>query len=146
MTDDDAGSEAVRAMRGERIASQEQIESKKRRANKRAQVRAAHYAQLKLISEMLCESHKGNEARLQQMLVLVLDLLQHGKSKIAYRRALVSVLESCAYVDQPEIVLDGDMLYISGAFDVTELSKKMMWGSTVRDIHMKEVRKGKRRG
>jgi hypothetical protein len=111
--------------------------TQKQSARLERQTRRAYLlAQLKVQVDSLCESHKRRSAkRIDQTLHRVLRTvieLKAGRLLAQDKEAFVEHLVSCAYTGEPYVELgtevgEGNLVHISGVFDLVDLSKRFVW-------------------
>ena len=100
------------------------------------------FADIKLLSDLLCESHsaKRRDEIVARMLPLLLQITPKGK-KADRQKALAQVLKRCAYAgDEATVIIDdAGLLFVNGNFDVDDLANRMVWGGLVDDANMQTV-------
>lgn len=90
--------------------------------------------QLRLQSEILCDSHRQEGRQtivLSRMMNIILDILGRRELNDATRQALANHFEDSAYAREGSVELGGDgernALYLDGAFRIDELAKRITW-------------------
>lgn len=96
------------------------------------------YEQLRLQSEILCDSyrddHKANIV-LNRMMLTILDIVGRRSITNVKRQALADHFTDCA-VDtlKPSVQLGGgedrNNIYLDGAFNISDLAKRISWSET----------------
>lgn len=122
------------------MPAQNKDKDKRRARDRRRAVRRRYIvAQLRLQSDVLCESHTKNKAKdraiIARMLRNVLILMGDSTLNQAKREAFRDHLSDCAYTIEPFVELgeefERDLVHISGVFNMRELSKRMIWDMEV---------------
>lgn len=100
--------------------------------------RAYLLAQLKVQVDSLCESHKRRSVKridetLNRVLRTVIEL-RAGRLGADEREAFVEHLVTCSYHGEPYVELskepnESSLVHVSGVFDLSELSKRMVWSN-----------------
>jgi hypothetical protein len=106
------------------------------------------FEQLRLQSEILCDSYRDDRrvnVVLSRMLLVILDIVGKRGLNSAKRQALADHFTDCAInTGNASIQLGGgedrNHLYLDGAFDISDLAKRIAWsdartGETVEVDH-----------
>lgn len=117
------------------------------RRKAREQSRRDAYERIKLLAELLCESHSSQKVR--ELEGKILSLLLETMPKRVNDNVRVQFMEhllNCSYGGEPTVVIDDeisrDIVFINGHFAVSDLARRMVWGSSVSSVFMKRTDTG----
>ena len=89
--------------------------------------------QLLLVAELLCDSHRSNPATdpelIDKAFNLVLQMKKTYKVREGERQALAQHFQDCPFRHgaHNDVSFDGNMLSLSGHFDMRALADRMVW-------------------
>lgn len=93
------------------------------------------FEQLRLQSEILCDSYKDERRSsvvLGRMMLIILEIVGQRKMNDARRQALADHFVDCSVTDSEKVVelgggQDRNTIHLSGSFDINDLARRITW-------------------